>query len=258
MSLKEQAIARADMLTLPVDLLGIDPAFNVRIPCDALTAHIRSVADSIKSAGYDRSMPLRVRLQNDKAIVVNGHCRLAAVKLAISEGTDIRGIPCVIEPKGTTDADRDLALLTTNNGLLFQPLEQVIPVMRMLSHGWTKKDIADKCGKSPQWVDNLLILNGAAAPLREAVVNNEISATLATSLAREGDQISVSKLLAAKQSAPGQRVTAATIARSQPVVKSPRQQAIDDVMDAWDQINPRDIPAVLQGAIEDLRPFATK
>lgn len=258
MSLKEQAIARADMLTLPVHLFHTDPAFNVRIACDDLTAHIHELADGIKNNGFRRDKPLLVRMVEDRAIVVDGHCRLAAVQLAINEGAEIKGIPCIIEPKGTNDADRTLALLTANAGRALQPLEEAAAVMRLISFGWSEADIARKRGKSKQWVCNLLTLNSAPEPIRQAVINGEVSATQATKMTRESPKQAVETLNKVRETSPGRKVTAAAIAQTKPREMSPRQQAINDLMDVWDQINPRDIPVSLQGAIEDLRPYATR
>ncbi len=257
MRLQDHAIARTDLLTLPLDLLDVDPAFNVRLPCDALTEHIRDLADGIKASGFRRDRALLVRVQGDRAVVVDGHCRLAAVKIAVAEGAEIKGVPCTQEPKGTSEADRTLSLMTANSGRSLQPLEEAAAVMRLISFGWSEAEIARKRGKSRQWVNNLLTLNAAPEPIRQAVINGEVSATQATKLTREGPLLAVEKLNKARAASPGRRVTEATVRQSQPRVLTAAQTCINALIDAWDQIDPRGTPVPVQDAIERLRAHYT-
>ena len=59
-----------------------------------------------------------VALIDGKSVLVlyDGHRRLAAAKLARSEGAEINFVPAVTAPKGTSMEDLTVALVVANNG----------------------------------------------------------------------------------------------------------------------------------------------
>lgn len=70
------------------------PGFNTRTPRPGLEAHIRALADSMKSEGYYLDKPIAVYIarEGDQEVkyVTDGHCRTKAVLLAIQEGAGDR------------------------------------------------------------------------------------------------------------------------------------------------------------------------
>ena len=104
-----------------IEKLHVLDGLNVRIKDEALAVHIRGLADKMKAEGFKASKPLEVVvLEEDgkyRLVVTDGHCRLAAVKMAIAEGATIQQIPCVALPaKGTTLQDLVAGLVTSNSG----------------------------------------------------------------------------------------------------------------------------------------------
>lgn len=178
----------SDLFNIAIEDIHVDPDFNVRLDTPDLRGKIGELRDSILEIGYMRSKPLIVRLTADKRVVlVDGHCRLAAVRLANAQDAGILNLPCLPEPKGTTDNERDLMLLTANNGLPMGPLEQATVIKRMISRGWSEVDIGKKIGKTRQHVANLLDLAGAPEGVRVMVVQGAVSATEAVkTIRREG------------------------------------------------------------------------
>ena len=111
----------SDLFGVPIHLLDANPD-NVRIDTPELREHIRTLANSIIAQGFLRSRPLTVRQSGDRLIVVDGNCRLLAVRLAMEEGAEIKNLPCVSEAPGTNDADRTCNMLLANSGMAHTPL----------------------------------------------------------------------------------------------------------------------------------------
>lgn len=254
MRLKDISESTSDLFNLPVDALEVDPAFNVREDSEALREHIRGLAADMMANGFLRSKPLTVRLSGDRAIVVDGHCRLAAVRLAISDGAEIRTLPCLPEAKGTSEAERSVMLIKSNAGLPLTALEQSVVIKRLLSFGWSEGQIALKLGRSRQHVNNLLELASAPEAVRTMIVDGVVSATEAIKVCRtEGDAAPRILSDAAKRAAASgkRKVTASTL---QSVCKPLRREAVQVFLSEWDKWSPgREVSARLKDAIEALR-----
>jgi ParB-like chromosome segregation protein Spo0J len=156
----------------------------MRHPSEELTAHIRTIANSIAAYGFLRSRALTVRRINDSVVVVDGHCRLAAVQLARSEGVDIKTLPCIIEAQGTSDADRVAMMLISNSGLQHSPFERAEGYKKLLSYGWTKAQVAARFGVNSATVDNFLILAASPEPMQTLVKTGQVAATTAITALR--------------------------------------------------------------------------
>lgn len=265
MRLKDMASSTADIFNIPVDLIGVDPHFNVRFDTPELADHIEALRDSIIGSGFLRSRPLTVRMAEDQAgvIVVDGHCRLAAARLAIAAGAEVKTLPCVAEGRGVRDADRDMMLLTANNGLPLSQLEQAEVVKRLLSYGWSEADIGKKMGRSRQHVMNLLALSEVPESVRSCVVSGQVSGTAAVALVRrEGAAGAVRVLEKAVSRAGGGAVKPRDLGVSRtaapPVVVPPvvAQRAAVSLSDAAravvDEAKGVEVPQGLRAAIDAL------
>ena len=174
-----------EIVLLAPSVIGIDPEFNVRDDGPDLVAHVRMLADSIRDNGFMRTQPLTVRQAGDSIIVVDGHCRLAAVKLAMAEGCEpILTLPCLTDVRTGNEAERALQLITANSGRPLSPLEQARVVMRLHTYGWGDDLIAKKIGRTKGYVTGLLDLASASVSVHQAVVNGQVSATEATRVVR--------------------------------------------------------------------------
>jgi ParB family chromosome partitioning protein len=199
MRLKDLSVTTAEIYNLPLDLLTTDPEFNVRNSTPALAEHLDMLCDSMLGQGFLRTKPLVVRLSADQktATIIDGHCRYAAARMAVAAGAEIKSIPCVSEGKGVSAADRVLMLLTSNNGLSLQPLEQAEAVKRLLSFGWTEADIGRKIGRTRQHIANLLDLAAAPDGVKAMVNSGQVSATAAVQTVRSNGDKAVAVLQAA-------------------------------------------------------------
>lgn len=245
---------------VPPHMLDADETFNIRLDTPRLSEHVRSIADSIKASGFRRDKPLLIRQVEGRSIVVDGHCRLSAIRIAMNEGLEIDAIPCIAEPKGTNDGDRVLTLITANAGLSPEPLEQAEAIKRLVALGWDEPKIAAKCGRSRSWVSGLLALAGAPEELRKAVVEKVVSPSEATKMARKGPKAAVAELAQAKgRLAPGKtRLTAKTLRPATPP-RTTLETATNAFLTAWDGwcqddgARPRNVPDDVAAAVERLR-----
>lgn len=174
----------SEVLNLPPSMIDIDPEFNIRDDGPELTAHVRMLADSMINQGFMRTQPLTVRQEGDRAVIVDGHCRFAAARIAIKEGAEILTLPCLTDKRTGNEAERALQLITANAGKPLSPLEQARVVMRLHTYGWDDKLIAKKIGRSPGYVVGLLDLAAAPVAVHKAIVNGDVSATEATKAVR--------------------------------------------------------------------------
>jgi ParB-like chromosome segregation protein Spo0J len=170
-------------------LTGLNP----RIRTPKYAAKIRWLADQIKAFGYYADKPLAgyiaVEDGHNVMYLQDGHGRLEAVLLAISEGAPIKTVPFVQKDRSNDAKDLTIALISSNEGESFSAMEKAILVKRMRVFGSTDTEIAQTMRCSPAYVGQLATLAGAPKKVRDMVINEEISATNAIEAIRKhGDK----------------------------------------------------------------------
>lgn len=173
-----------DLWNCPRQRIHVDPDFNVRIKDDAYQTRVRSIADSIKVNGFYKDKPLAGYAALDPSgfeiiILTDGHTRLDAVDLAVSEGVEIKDIPMVTKPRGTSMEDLTVALVTGNSGEKLTPFEMATVCKRLVGYGMEVKDIATRLGYGKAYIEGLLDLLAAPKAVRDLVATGKVSATLA-------------------------------------------------------------------------------
>lgn len=195
--------------------LHVLPGLNVRVKDASLDQHIRNLANSMKVGGFKPSKPIEVVVLEEAGkpllTVTDGHCRLAAVKLALSEGADIKSIPLVTLPsKGTSLPDLVVGLVTSNGGKNLTPFETSLVCSRLVKFGWSEGEIAQRLNFSESYVNTLLALASAPMSIVTMVQNGEVSASFAVETLRKhrGEAINILQDgLAAAKAAGGNKVT---------------------------------------------------
>jgi ParB family chromosome partitioning protein len=212
------------------DLWQIEPrrlkvidGFNPRVMNDEYKAHIRAIADSIKSEGYYQDQPLAgyVATEDGQPVVYiySGHTRLLATLLAMDEGAEITRLPVVVSQAGLSMEDMTVALVRGNGGKSLTYYESAIVCKRLVKYGMSEDEIAARTGITVPLVRNRLALMAAPLKLRTMVANDEMSATLAIELVtKHGD-----KALEMADEAKGRaEVSGKTKVRKAQTVASPR------------------------------------
>ncbi len=168
-----------DLWQHPIEKIRVLDRFNVRVPGPARDAQIRMLADSIKRDGFRQDKPLAgfVAKEGSESVVYiyDGHTRLEAAKLAIQEGAEIRTLPVVTAPEGTSMEDLTVALVTSNNGRPLSTYELAVVCKRLRNFGWDLEEIAARIGFGPDYVDDLLLLVGAPKTVRDMVMRDQVA-----------------------------------------------------------------------------------
>jgi ParB family chromosome partitioning protein len=189
----------SDLYKVPVDQLRVLPGFNVRIKDASYHAHIRQLADSIKSNGFFTHRPIAgyAALERGRNViyVTDGHCRLEAAILAISEGAPIERLPVVMASKGTSTEDLTYELLTTSIGKSLSPLEEAIAIKRLIRYGHDPKSIAARLACTVAKIEDRLLFISMPKTVLDMVNDGKVSYTNAIALFRQHGSLVEKKLL---------------------------------------------------------------
>ena len=272
---KEIGGKTGNLFNLPIDIFDPNPE-NVRISTPDLAAHIRFLADDMKTRGYDRTEPLVFRVVDGRAQVQEGNCRLAAARLANSEGASIRTLPALPEPDGLTDQDRLARMVLANSGRHHTTAEYAIVIRKYRSWGWDDQDIAKTLQRSYAWLLNTMLLADAPEEIRDAVQAGQIAPSEAVKLVREdGDdasetlakalgvaadqgkgRVTASTIREARQPGSGGRKNSAKSGKASDATNYPGEAAIDVSGDTeQNPAPPPSIPAIVRAMAKDDRIF---
>ncbi|ABM59378.1 ParB/RepB/Spo0J family partition protein [Verminephrobacter eiseniae] len=162
-------------------------------PRDNTTEHykerVRHLADLMHANGYDRSFPLKVFAARedgqDVLYLVQGHTRLDAFDLAVSEGKDMEVIPCVTTDRGTTMEDLLVSTITGNEGAPLTPIEKAGIVRELQGCNVGLGSIARRLGYTLAYVKSLLSILEAPREVREMVQEGKVAASVAVGTVKE-------------------------------------------------------------------------
>jgi ParB family chromosome partitioning protein len=183
------------------DLWQIDPTklhviegLNPRVMNEGYKAHIRALADSMKSEGFYQDQPLAgyaANIDGEPVVCIyGGHSRLLAVELANSEGAEITRVPVTVSQVGLSMEDITVALIRGNGGKELTYYESAIVCKRLVKYGFEIEEIATRTGITAPLVKHRLTLMAAPLKLREMVANESMSATLALEMiAKHGEKV---------------------------------------------------------------------
>jgi len=189
-AMKDAGAGSSDLWKVPRSSIRVAEGFNVRVRNDKYAARVREIADSIKENGFYPDKPLAgyVAVDDDGVqtiIVTDGHTRLDAVDLAVSEGAKVSMLPVVTKPHGTSMEDLVVALHVGNNGNPLTPFEQACVCKRLIGYGMDEATIAKKMGFTQTYLDGLLTLMAAPVDLRNLVEQDKVSASLAIEMIKK-------------------------------------------------------------------------
>ncbi|MGF6599765.1 putative transcriptional regulator [Paraburkholderia sp. GAS448] len=174
-------LKKDNMYKIPVHRLEEEDGYNPR-DYDSLEsrAKIRAFADAYRAGHY--VPPVEFRVMNGRVLVVEGHQRRRGALLALEEGAQVEwlwGIPFT-----GNDADRDARLLTASDGLPLKPLEIAAVIQRMKNRGAGNREIAERIGRTPQAVEQYLVLARANSDVKAMVESGQADAQAAIGIVR--------------------------------------------------------------------------
>lgn len=147
------------------DKIKIRPGFNVRKDYGDLQA----LADSIEQNGQE--VPGRVDiLKNGTFLLTDGHRRFEAMKL-------LKGklFKAIVNSRETTEEERLIQIFTTQDNKHLTPSEAAELIQRLLTFGKNQSEIAQRIGKSPSYVSQMISFSREDEKVKEVVRQGKAS-----------------------------------------------------------------------------------
>ena len=212
--MKAAGAANGKLYNIPIDKIRLIDGYNVRVATPDYVAHRDMLADLISENGFDATKPLAgyVGKDGDEDVIylTDGHTRLDAVTTLndLPDADKIEKLPVVIHVNDKTVEQLNAALVTSNNGRPLTPFEIGVVVKRLLrNEALDKNAVASMLGITSRYVDDVLLLVNAKKPVREAVLNGQVSSTLAIAELRRDPEEAAERITAAVEKSDGKKVT---------------------------------------------------
>ena len=175
-------VTRIDGWSMRWDVIEEEEGFNPRDYNDPDTiAHIRKMADGYKRG--DVFPHLYIVIRNGTPFVRDGHCRLRAIALAVSEGATIGKVP-IVEVKGDEIAQADLVLIS-QDGQKLKPLERATHYVKYHNWGFSDADIGKKFNMTGEHVRLYRSMLELPIALKKLITDGTIKPTLALELYKQ-------------------------------------------------------------------------
>lgn len=185
LNVRELASRRTDVLHISPRELTIKEGLNIRGKFGDDQEDL-DFLENIRENGVKE--PILIYREGTDLIVSNGHRRLTAVLMCISEGADIKTVPCIVAEQNYREENAVIDAFIRNTGRPLTPYEQSIGVQRLFNYGWTAEQIAKKIGKTQAHVSNLKTLANLPHAVQNSIEEGKISSSLALQISRECDK----------------------------------------------------------------------
>jgi len=177
---KERPKRSGEILLIHFDKVGVKPNFNERIDY----GDINELANSIQENGVRVALKGHYDKLEEKYLITSGHRRLKAIELLAKKGIEVL-VP-ILSDASETDEQRILGQITDNSGKKFNPVEEAAVIHRLITeHNYTEEQIRDKTGFTKVYICNLKLLIKAPKKIKDLIINDTLSATLAMKIFRE-------------------------------------------------------------------------
>lgn len=199
--------------------IEIEEGYNVR---DLTTPDAKAALAELKASIIENGVrePIKVRLVEDRMVLVAGHRRLTAVMDAIeTDFIDIKSVPVIAEAKTVNEVERVLDLALSNSGMPLTQMELAEVVRRLMAHGWDRSMIAKRMGKTSQAISNYEALLGASPEVQAMVKAGEVAPSVAAAVvkkegAKAGETLRKAKASAKTKGKKKGKVTASAVKKS--------------------------------------------
>ena len=189
---------------------------NPRVETPSYLAHVRQLANSMKTNGYYQDKPMAGYVAKDEdtgediLLVYEGGSRLKAVLLAKSEGAEIDMVPVSVSQEGKNMEDLLVAMHMGNTGRKLSFFEIAIIVKRLTGFNKTPAQISERLCLEKGTVDNMLKLMEIDPKIQHLVATDAMAATLALEVVAEHGSKAYDVLTHAHKSAKKQGKTRIT------------------------------------------------
>lgn len=197
------------LIWAPLSAIREIDGFNVRVDTPDYLAHIESIKESMKANGIYRNKPVTGYIAKDGddyfLNLTDGYTRLRAIRELVEAGVedftpDVL-VPLIVKPASQSLEDLTVALVQDNEGRPLTVYERAIVVARLVNMNVDKDRIAERLEITPRYVDDLSVLAGAPAKVRNMVITGKVSATEAIKQLRKDGKAAADKLAAGVEAA---------------------------------------------------------
>ena len=164
-----------------------EPNFNARdFSLPENIEHVEELRRSVAVQGVLN--PVRVRLSDDKKGIwlTDGESRWRAAMAAILAGSDIKGIPFIVEARRQSEEERIVNLVVSNTGKRLTPMETLSVANRLKNFKWTDKEVAQRLGLTPSYLQHLFLLKKATPTTLGYIREGRTSASTVIDALRAG------------------------------------------------------------------------
>ncbi|MBP4081650.1 hypothetical protein [Aeromonas sp. MrichA-1] len=170
---KPEEVKKNDLWLVSPHLIEIEPGFNARK--DYTTKKkLKHIASLRRQWNTDPTQipPIRVRIKDGHLYVGDGHCRMISLRQAIEEdGLEFKFVQCI--PFQGNDVAQLMLILTSQDGLPLDYVEQADVFTRLTALGLTDEDLAAKRNCSVQHIRNIRSI--ASLPYRlQGYITSEV------------------------------------------------------------------------------------
>ena len=176
--LSAKVIGKNDFLIIPLDMLEEEEGFNQRDYNDPeVVAHIESLATAYQAVNFVPPPIVRMCKQTGRILMVEGHCRRRAAKLAVSRGLALERLYCI--PFTGNDAERYALMANSSRGLPLKPVGLATTYLHMQRIGKSVAEIAMLVNHSVSHINDMLLLATANTDVHLLVNSGTVTQTTA-------------------------------------------------------------------------------
>lgn len=167
----EAIVSRTNLYMVDPNQITIQDGWNPRTDFSGQ----EDLSQAIKENGVQ--VPLLVKNDNNVLCLVDGERRLRAVMNLISQGVNIKSVPCVFTRSTISEPEMMFSSLIRNDGKPLSPIEEASAYNRLRNWGVSAADISKRIGKSKPLIYRRLLLVDASHELRAEIEANNINLT---------------------------------------------------------------------------------
>lgn len=183
--IKGIAIGRSDIFRIDPRDIRVRDGWNLRNTETAeYKAGIVDLKNQIIAAGGVKEA-LTVQWEDGAPWLTNGHRRLAAVNLALSEGYEVPFVPVQTEGRNVSEVDCVLSMVLRNSGVPFTPMENAAVFERLRTLGLTLVQIAEKVGLTEARVRQTIDLLAMPEPVKAHIDAGTVAPTTAAEVVKK-------------------------------------------------------------------------
>lgn len=190
MGIRDLAVSRGQTVhNFRRSQLHIMPGLNARdMKSPENVDRVKDLADKIDAKGFTSNVTIFIK--DNKPYISQGHCRMAAIDLLISDGKwdeETMLIPALAENSGVGILELYSNQFTSNDSKQLAPREAAFNIMRIMNLlGQDRDRTAAQICRSRSYVDQMLKFNEDASPeVHAAVEAGKISQSQAASILRK-------------------------------------------------------------------------